>query len=176
MSVREKPQAVISDQLYRQVTELLFHEAELLDEERLREWLGFLADDVEYLMPVRVTRERGAGSGFLDNMFHFEEDKYRLTKRVERLETGYAWSDNPPSRTRHLVSNIRIEPGDNEDELKVKSYLILYRTRGDDYHHDMLSAERRDVLRRVNGNWKLARRLILLDQATIATHNLSIFL
>ncbi len=164
----------VSEEIYRQVREFLFYEAELLDEERFREWLELLTDDVEYLMPVRVTRDRGGGPGFLDDMFHYEENKYRLTKRIERLETGSAWAEDPPSRTRHVISNIRVAPGDRDDEVKVRSYLILYRTRGDDPRYDILSAERKDVLRQVDGEWKLARRVVHLDQATITTHNLSI--
>ena len=159
-----------------EATEFLFHEAELLDEQKFREWLDCLTDDVEYLMPVRITREPGKGPGFSDRMFHFEEDKYRLTKRVERLETGFAWAENPPSRTRHMVSNVRVRETGNENEIEARSYLLLYRTRGDESRYEILSAERQDRLRRVDGRWMLARRLILVDQSTLAVQNLSVFL
>ena len=40
-------------------------------------------------------------------MAHFDEDRYALDKRVERLLTEHAWTEDPPSRTRHLVTNVR---------------------------------------------------------------------
>jgi 3-phenylpropionate/cinnamic acid dioxygenase small subunit len=58
----------------------------------------------------------------------------------------------------------------------VQSNLLLYRNRGDVPHADLLSAVRQDVLRRVNGNWRLARRTIVLDQSTVATLNLAVLL
>jgi ethylbenzene dioxygenase beta subunit len=71
---------------------------------------------------------------------------------------------------------VRIAPGAAPHELTVRSYLPLYRTRGDDPGHDLLSAERQDVLRREEGAWRVARRCIILDQANPGTRNLAIFL
>ncbi len=166
----------IDDRTYREVSEFLFLEAELLDEGRLEEWLDLLTEDIAYRMPVRVTRERGAGCEFVGEMAHFEEDRHRLEMRVRRLGTRSAWAEDPPSRTRHFVSNIRVRPGEREGELHVRSNLLLYRNRGDSPHQDLLSAERRDVLRRVDGGWRLARRTILLDQSTVATLNFAVLL
>jgi len=58
----------------------------------------------------------------------------------------------------------------------VRPNLLLYRNRGDAPQVGLLSAVRQDVLRRVNGSWKLVHRTILLDQATVATLNLAVFL
>src|SRR5713226_2616557 len=169
-------QPTSGEELYREVKTTLLLEAELLDDGRLREWLDLLTDNVAYRMPVRVTRQRAAGSEFVENMTHLEEDRHTLELRIRRLEVGPAWAEDPPSRTRHFVSNVRVTPGERDDEVQVKSNPLLYRSRGDSPQHDLLSAERRDVLRRVDGRWKLARRLVLLDQSTVATHNLSMFL
>lgn len=103
------------------------------------------------------------------------EARQTLQLRVERLGSGAAWAEEPPSRTRHFVTNVRVTEGAGENEVQVKSNLLLYRTRGDARRHDLLSAERHDVLRRVDGAWKLARRIILLDQTTVTTHNFSVF-
>ncbi len=162
-------------QVQRELEAALLLEAELLDDNRLRDWLDLLAPDVQYRMPVRATRERGSGSEFVD-MAHFEEDRGQLELRVRRLETTTVWAEDPPSRTRHFVSNIRVAAGDGEDGVQVKSNLLLYRSRGDSPSHDLLSAERQDLWRRLDGEWKLARRTILLDQSTVATHNLAVFL
>lgn len=159
---------------YLSVVEWLFQEAALLDEGRFDEWLDLLADDLVYQVPVRVTRERGARMISTD-MFHLEETRESLSVRTARLNTEFAWAEDPPSRTRHFVSNTRIlsEAG---DEVETVSCLLVYRNRGGDSHHDLLSGERRDTLRRVNDGWRLARREVILDQATLGTKNLGIFL
>ena len=166
-----------SAETYWEVYSFLMHEAQLLDEHREREWLdSCCAGDILYLMPVRETRERGAGDGFSGEMYYFEEDRGSLELRVRRLETEYAWAEDPPSRTRHFVTNVRVEPGDSEDELFVRSNLLLYRSQGTDRHYDTVSAERRDVLRREEDGMRLARREILLDHSVLTMHNLSVFL
>ena len=61
------------------------------------------------------------------------------------------------------------------EESDVRSNLLLFRSRWDDPEHVVLSAERRDVLRRVDGEWKLAKRVVILDSATLPTMNISFF-
>jgi len=161
---------------YWEVQSFLMREAELLDERREREWLeSCIADDVEYLMPVRENRERSEGVGFSDESFYFQETRGSLELRVKRLETEYAWAEDPPSRTRHFVTNVMVAEGEEEGEVAVKSNLLLYRSRGSDPTADVLSAERRDVLRKQDGGWRLRRREILLDHSVVMTHNLSVF-
>lgn len=166
----------LEDRVYREVCELLYEEAELLDDGKFEEWLELLTGDIVYEMPVRVTREKGAGQGFVDDVKHFEENRFSLEQRVHRLDTEYAWAEDPPSRTRHFVTNIRPLPSDEQDEVVIRSYLLLYRTRGDTPDYDILSAERKDVLRSVGGSWKIARRTIFVDQTTLDINNLSVFL
>jgi 3-phenylpropionate/cinnamic acid dioxygenase small subunit len=127
-------------------------------------------------MPVRVNRERAEGSGFSEDSFYFEETLGSLELRVRRFETEFAWAEDPPSRTRHFVTNVRVAPGEEEDEVVVRSNLLLYRSRGSAPDHDLLSAERKDVLRKEDGQWKLRRRVIYLDHHVLETHNLSVFL
>jgi ethylbenzene dioxygenase beta subunit len=160
------------------VEPFLFREAELLDENRLREWLGLLTEDVRYQVPIRIAKEQGAEpgiTGVATDGFHLDEDYQSLEMRVERIETGFAWAEDPPSRLRHFVSNVRSESADGEDEIAVRSNVLVYRSRWDRPDHDLLSGERRDVLRRVDGDWKLARRLVILDSTAIPTHNMSFF-
>jgi 3-phenylpropionate/cinnamic acid dioxygenase small subunit len=161
---------------YWEVYEFLMREAELLDGHRERECVELCTDDVVYRMPVRETRERGAGDGFNESMYYFDETRGSLELRVRRLETKYAWAEDPPSRTRHFVTNIRVSAADDADELLVRSNLLLYRSQGTDLHHDLIAAERRDVLRRTDGGLRLAWREILLDHSVLTTHNLSVFL
>ena len=104
----------------------------------------------------------------------FEETKETLHTRVARLATGLAWAEVPPSRTRHLVTNVQVEPSDRESEVKVRSNFLLYRTQLE-HSQDLFVGARDDVLRKVDGKWKIARRTILLDQTVLSSANLSVF-
>jgi 3-phenylpropionate/cinnamic acid dioxygenase small subunit len=159
-----------------EVQQFLFHEAELLDDDRQREWLDLVTEDIDYRVPVRVTRERAAGKGFSTTSFHMAETWGMLETRVLRLETEYAFAEDPPSRTRRYVTNVRIEPTSAVNELEVKSNLLIYRNRNDESTHQLIAGERHDRLRRTEKGWKIARRTVYLDQATLGTHNLAIFL
>jgi phthalate 3,4-dioxygenase subunit beta len=156
-----------------EVVSWLDREAELLDEQRFDEWLDLLADDVRYILPTTVTLDRGAGPA-LGAMAHFDEDRYSLGKRVERLLGAHAWTEDPPSRTRRFVTNVRVS--EDGSMLSARSYLLLYRSRGDDRRADLVSAERRDRLRRVDGELRLARRDVVVDDAVLRTQNLALFL
>jgi 3-phenylpropionate/cinnamic acid dioxygenase small subunit len=99
-----------------------------------------------------------------------------LETRIARLETEYAWAEDPPSRSRRYVTNVRVEATSNPDELGAKSNLLIFRNRRDAPDHQLIAGERHDVLRRAGDGWRIARRTVYLDQATLGTHNLAIFL
>ena len=104
----------------------------------------------------------------------FEETKDSLHTRLARLATGLAWAEVPPSRTRHLVTNVQVEPSGRESEVKVRSNFLIYRTQLE-HSQDLFVGTRDDVFRKVDGKWKIARRTILLDQAVLSSANLSVF-
>ncbi len=160
--------------LYQQVLTFLYQEAYLLDSWRLEEWLQLLSDDVVYLMPVRVTQEKKDGPGFVDGVYHFEENRASLTLRIKRLQTDFAWGENPQPRMRRFISNVLVAPGREENELDVTSSLLLVRSRGDVPDLAFLSAERRDVIRHTPNGLRLARRVILPDQTVLGLESLFI--
>jgi 3-phenylpropionate/cinnamic acid dioxygenase small subunit len=163
-------------QTYFECVDFLNREAELLDDNRIREWFDEMIDQsIDYRVPIRVTRSREEGPGFSFQGWHMFEDFGSLEARVERLETEYAWAEDPPSRTRRLVSNIRVKAGEAEEEIEVKSNFLIYRGRYDSPDYSLIPGEREDVLLRQNGTLKLRKRMVLFDQATLGTHNLAIF-
>jgi 3-phenylpropionate/cinnamic acid dioxygenase small subunit len=155
--------------------QFLVEEAALLDAADYDGWLSLLAEDIRYLMPVRVTTARGAGFDTPPDMSHFDEDMYALRKRVQRLATEHAWTEDPPSRTRHFVTNVRTF-ADGEARWRVESALLLFRSRGDTREADLVSAGRSDVLRETGAGLRLARRLITVDESVLRTQNLAVFL
>ena len=155
--------------------QFLVEEAALLDAADYASWLSLLCEDIRYVMPVRVTTARGADFDSLADMGHFDENMYALRKRVQRLATDHAWTEDPPSRTRHFVTNIRTFRH-RTSELRVESSLLLFRSRGDTREPDLISAGRTDLLRETGDGLRLARREILVDESVLRTQNLAVFL
>jgi biphenyl 2,3-dioxygenase beta subunit len=157
----------------------LFLEAELLDDRKFREWLDLLTDDVRYWMPIRhnpLERPENLSDELAKpgEGYYFDDDKKSLRIRVERVYAKNAWAEMPPSRTRHLISNVRIKSDDGA-ALEVHSNFLVYRTRME-ADQDTFVGTRQDVLRRTDSGFKIARRTIILDQAVLNAKNISIFL
>ena len=176
-------------EVIRDVEQFLYREARLLDERRFREWLALLTDDVRYWMAGRSNPYPQVSKALVvldpdryseadvtrdDELAIFDETKETLGQRLARLETGMAWAEDPPSRTRHLLSNIEVEPGDTASEVKVFSNFLVYRNRSE-LEQDFYIGARQDVLRHVDGAWKIARRKVILDQNVLLAKNVSIF-
>ena len=165
--------------LQHEIEQFLYHEAALLDERRFEEWLDLLADDIRYLMPTRTNRDRRSTTTDLtdpEQAAFFDETKSDLRRRVQRLQTGMAWAEEPPSRSRRIVTNVRIQAGDNESEYVARSNWMLYRTRNE-RDEQLFVGTREDRLRRVlrGAQWEIFLRTILLDQAVLNSPNLSVF-
>ena len=169
----------MDNDLRRQVEDFLYLEAELLDDRKLREWLDLLTDDVRYWMPIRHNpserpREVAEELSKPGEGYYFDDNKENLRLRVERVYSKSAWAELPPSRTRHLISNVRIKK-DNGTEIEVHSNFLVYRTRMET-DRDIFVGMRQDTLRRADGGFKIAGRTIILDQAVLDAKNISVFL
>jgi 3-phenylpropionate/cinnamic acid dioxygenase small subunit len=164
-----------SDPLYLEMVDTLHDEAYILDHADYWQWLGLLSDDLEYRAPALSTRERSAASPYSTEMFHFDETFSSMEIRIRRFDTELAWSEDPPSRFRRFVSNIKVTRTDRTDEVGVRSYVLLTRTRHDHSAYQMITCERHDVWRAAEG-WKLRRRDIYIDQTALTLPNLAFFL
>lgn len=160
-----------------EIVEFLEDEATLLDSGKLLDWVGLMAVDVRYQMPVRSTRDLIDGSEFSTGMFMFDETILTLGIKATRLAaTTSAWAEKPPSRTRRHVTNIRVFRTGVDGEYEVTSSLLLLRNRYQEHNYEIISARRVDLLRRQDGELKIAKRVIYSDQASLGTQNLAIFL
>ncbi|MBB3983087.1 3-phenylpropionate/cinnamic acid dioxygenase small subunit [Sphingobium fontiphilum] len=163
--------------IHDRITGWYIREARLLDHRLLDEWQTYLAEDLVYKAPVRLTRRVQGFDTEFGAIGHFDDDHASMTARVKRLTgTKSAWSEDPASRTRRFVTNISIWETDIPDEYKVSSYLLLTRNRADAKDYKQLSAERNDRLRWNGERFLLSRRTILLDQVVLGMPNLAIFL
>jgi 3-phenylpropionate/cinnamic acid dioxygenase small subunit len=178
----------MGDELIREVEQFLYREARLLDERRFHEWLQLFTDDVRYWMVTRNNLYPRSSKAIAilnpgrntdenadeDGLAILDETKKTLEGRIARLETGMAWAEDPPSRTRHLIANIEVAAGDTPSELGVYSNFIVYRNRSET-EQDFYVGTRRDALRRVDGALLISSRKITLDQNVLVAKNVSIF-
>jgi len=173
----------------RSVEQFLYREARLLDERRFHEWLGLFTADIHYWMAARTNRYPRSSKAIAifdadryseedpstaDEFALFDEDIGTLRARVARLDTGMAWAEDPPSRTRHLLTNIEVVSETEDGELTLNCNFFVYRSRGET-EQDFYVGTRQDKLRRIDGEWKIARRRMILDQNVLTSKNLSIF-
>jgi 3-phenylpropionate/cinnamic acid dioxygenase small subunit len=166
------------------VEQFYFEEAELLDDGRFADWLDLLADDLDYWMPTRTNRlrrQQALSIASRGEAAFYDETKDSLAWRIRRFDSGMAWAEDPPSRTRHLVTNVVVRHVDPEqhhgfscNDLEVRSALLVYRNRLE-REENVFAGRRTDLLRRVDGRLQVARRVILLDQSVLQAKNLSTF-
>ena len=102
---------------WHQVQRFLFHEARLLDERRLQEWVALYADDAEYWVPYAWGQESPK-----DHVSLFYETKSLLGMRVDRLERELSPLDSPAARVNHYLTNVTVEEG---AELKARAQLLF---------------------------------------------------
>jgi len=158
------------------VEQFLYHEAALLDARQFEKWLDLFTDDATYEVPLRVTRESQVPTELSERGRIFWDSKETLAIRIQRLRSEYAWAEQPPSRTRHFVTNVRVDRAD-DGMLQAKANVLVYRNRGDDPAFDLYAAERTDML--VGGEsygFRIRSRWLVLDQANLTGNSLSVFL
>ena len=165
------------------VEDFYYHEADLLDERRFREWLDLLAEDIGYFMPIRRNVKFGQHAAREntrqgEGISCFDEDKWTLTKRVDQILTGVHYAEEPLSRITHMVSNVQVKGVrpqiDDARELDVTSRFLVYQNRVE-YETYTFVGRRHDTLRLTDSGWKIARREILLEQSILLAKNLTTF-
>jgi len=161
-------------ELQFEIDQFLYAEAAMIDAREYRAWLDLWTDDCSYWMPIRRTvtlADIDRQFSRRGNMSFFDEDKRTLAMRVAKMESGSSWSEDPPSRTRHFVSNVRlIAVAGNEYTVELAFHLYRSRLNTEESHW---VGRRVDTLRRVAGGLKLCGREIYLDQTLIRATNMS---
>jgi p-cumate 2,3-dioxygenase beta subunit len=113
-------------ELRARVEDFLYAEAELLDDWKLGEWLALFSEDAAYQVPATDLDDNATPD---DNLFYIADDHTRLKERVLRLEKRGAHAEQPRSKTRHLVTNIRVQPL-ADGEVSVRAAFVVYRAKG----------------------------------------------
>jgi 3-phenylpropionate/cinnamic acid dioxygenase small subunit len=152
----------------------LYEEAHLLDHRQFDAWLRCLTPDIEYAVPLRSVHTDGRNE-YSTQSFYMKETYDSLEARIARFATDYAWAEEPPSKTRHCVSNVFVEE-DMPDEARVRSNLVLLRYTMGQAAPAIVSAERIDVLRKSAGGLQVRRREVFIDSSVLGMQNFTVFL
>jgi len=142
--------------LRAEVEELLFHEAELLDAWKLREWLLLLTEDARYLVPPNDRPEADHRS----TLFTIADDRARIEARVNRLLDRNCHAEYPPSRTRRLIANVRV--AEDGGTVLASANFIVHRFRRHEGVRQYVG-QYRYRLRRERGSLRIAERRAILD-------------
>jgi p-cumate 2,3-dioxygenase beta subunit len=116
--------AINSPVTRQQIEDFLYEEAALLDEWRLEEWLGLLTEDASYYVPSTDAPDGDHKS----TLFVIADDATRIRSRVKQLLGRFAHAEHPHSRTRRLISNVRIRSVEGET-VRVTANFAVYRMR-----------------------------------------------
>lgn len=164
-------------QTFFDIQRFVNHEIYLLNHEVLDEWADNLEDDLIYWAPIRenILRRNRTPEITTARVSLFEEDKDSIMMRLKRNDSGMCWTEDPPTRQVTAISNLQVFHTDKADEFEVHTVFTLYRSR---FERDdsTLMGRRKDIWRKVGDEYRLAGRLILLQQSTLLTKNLNVFM
>ena len=149
--------------LREQVEDFLYEEASILDDWRLDDWVDLFTEDARYVLPTTDLPEGDPAS----DLVFIDDDISRLRARVKRLKSRHAHREYPWSRTRRLVSNVRVEET-GDGEVSVNCNVVVYRFRSGEGAPYVGSISY--VLRRDGGSFKIAHRRAVLDQEALSLH------
>ena len=145
----------------QEVEDFLYEEAALLDAWKLDEWLALLTEDAYYRVPSNDRPESDPRA----TLFTIADDIGRIRSRVTRLKDRNAHAEFPPSRTRRLITNVRIV---EEQPLRVEANFVVHRYRSNDDAKQYVGRYRY-VLRSEDGRLRIAGREAILDAMELAS-------
>jgi p-cumate 2,3-dioxygenase subunit beta len=145
------------------IEDFLYEEAALLDEWRLDEWLELLTDDATYEVPSTDMPDGDPHT----TLSLIADDKTRIRSRVAQLLGKSAWAENPPSRTRRMISNVRVRQIDGE-AMDVSANFVVYRLRFEQM--DTYVGRYEYILVPRDGRLKIRARKAILDLEALRPH------
>lgn len=164
----------VDPELQHRVEQFLYREAELLDRFEMHEWLDLVDEGIVLKVPIRSDRGPGSDqSPFSDETYYVRDGYEMLEERVEKISKEYAWSENPRSRIRHHIGNVRVEELER-GLCRVWNNQFVYRSQGDTADHRLLSAQRDSTLELSGDGFRILDRTVYLDHSILSTKNLTL--
>jgi p-cumate 2,3-dioxygenase beta subunit len=146
-----------------EVEDFLYHEAALLDEWRLKEWEALLTEDATYYVPPNDQLE----SDHRSTLFLVADDRERIRQRIIRINDPNCHAEYPKSRTRRMISNVRIV-GVDGDLVTVAANFVCYRYRRYERIREYVGAYR-FILKRAGDSFRIKERRVLIDAHELGT-------
>ena len=157
--------SLVGDAVVSRIQRFLYKEAALLDRRAYADWWKLLAEDIHYRVTAQVIRE--ASIGGLEFAL-IDERAAELKQRIDQVSTPrLTHAENPPSVTRRYLTNVVVDHGAARNEFIATSNILVYRTTVDIVEGSIYSGGREDVLREVDGEFRIARRTVHLDQSVL---------
>ncbi len=158
-----------------EVEDFLYREAALLDAWKLDEWLALLTDDARYRVPSNDAPDGDPAN----TLFLIADDIHRIRGRVARLKDPQAHAEFPHSRTRRMITNVRIEdvvsgthlevvPDTTFLEIAVHANFTVHRFRRNEQVSQFVGRYRYR-LRVVDAGLKIALREAILDSQELGS-------
>ena len=110
-------------ELYSEIEQFLYHEAWLLDQGRLDEWLALYTDDATYWIPLEANQADPLSTSSI-----VYDDRRLLEVRVRQFQHPRAHARVPAPRTVHQVGNVRVVEAEGS-EARASSTLVLVENR-----------------------------------------------
>src|SRR6266568_3880489 len=155
--------SLVQDVTRATIEDFLYEEAALLDEWRLQAWLDLLTEDATYEVPSTDTPDGDART----TLFIIADNIERIRSRVHQLLGKSAWAENPPSRTRRMISNVRVRQIDGE-AMHVSANFVVYRLRFEQM--DTYVGRYEYTLVQQEGRLKIRARKAILDLEALRPH------
>ena len=140
-----------------EVEDFLYHEAALLDDWKLDEWQALLTEDAGYYVPPNDQLDGDHRS----TLFLVADDRERIRQRIIRINDPNSHAEHPKSRTRRMISNVRIL-GVEGDLVTVAANFVCYRYRRYERIREYVGGYRY-ILRRTGDSFRIKERRVLID-------------
>ena len=140
--------------LLREVEQFVYREARFADDHRYDDWEALWAPEAIYWVP--------AGADDIDpttQMSIIFDNRSRIATRIKQLHTGKRHAQNPVSRIRHLITNVELLDGD-EDQVEVGANVLVYESR--ERGVTVWAARTEWTLRRTDEGFRIARKKVML--------------
>ena len=184
-NTREQLGSVTDYKLINNISQFYYREARLLDARKFQQWMALLDENIHYLVPTRHTPTLDPKLRETEEVLNIEQelssgleaplrdDNYlTLMIRATRSFKLNAWADNPPARTRRLVSNIEVINKSSGEYSVFSNTLLTYSRHEKDNH--LFTYQREDTLLVTDESYKIKSRNVVLDWNIITGPSVSL--
>lgn len=142
-----------------QVEDFLFHESELLDDWLMEEWAALYTEDALYQV-TSPSCEDPVNADPANTLFLISDTIARIRGRAKRLLKPTAHAEFPRSKTRHMISNVRVLGG-SDGETLTRSNFAVFRTKEDT--STIYMGEVRHTIVEDGGTLRIRQKRCILD-------------